>query len=82
MKNIIKNIKIILVMKMNMVYHNNIMYIDLIGDVDIKELESKLKSFKDCYPALDIIINKEEAFNFTNYKSNKFKKMSKRIIIN
>lgn len=65
-----------------MVYHNNIMYIDLIGDVDIKELESKLKSFKDCYPALDIIINKEEAFNFTNYKSNKFKKMSKRIIIN
>lgn len=82
MKNIIKNIKIILVMKMNMVYHNNIMYIDLIGDVDIKELESKLKSFKDCYPTLDIIINKEEAFNFTNYKSNKFKKMSKRIIIN
>lgn len=64
---------------MNMVYQNNNLYIDLEGDVDDKLLLKKLKNIKENYHVEDIIINKEDAFNYSNYKINKFRKMFKNV---
>lgn len=66
---------------MNMVYQNNNLYIDLEGDIDDELLLKKLKNIKESYNVEDIVINKENAFNYSNYKINKFRKMFRTVVV-
>lgn len=66
---------------MDMIFQNNNLYIDLEGEVDDKVLLKKLEVIKDNYDIESIVINKDNAFNYSNYKVNKYKKMFRSVTI-
>ena len=66
---------------MDMIYQNNNLYIDLEGEIDDRVLFKKLKVIKENYNIESIVINKDNAFNYSNYKINKYKKIFRSVTI-
>lgn len=64
-----------------MIYQNNNLYIDLEGEIDDRVLFKKLKVIKENYNIESIVINKDNAFNYSNYKINKYKKIFRSVTI-
>ena len=59
---------------MNLTYQNNTLYIDLIGDIDIKNITEKVNRISDSYNIDNLVINTDEAF-ISEYKKIKLKEM-------
>ena len=58
---------------MNLTYQNNTLYIDLIGNINVEEVTSKVSKIKECYNFKNFVLNTEEAF-ISDYKRAKLKK--------
>ena len=60
---------------MFMVYQDNTMYVDLVGDVDIDQVISELNKVNNNYKLKNIIVDTSEAFDISYYKKNKLKNL-------
>ncbi len=49
---------------MSMIYQDNILFVDLCGDVDIDSVKSKIFSVADLYKIKDIVLYTTEVFNY------------------
>lgn len=61
---------------MFMVYQDNTMYVDLVGDVDIDQVISELNKVNNNYKLKNIIVDTSEAFDISYYKKNKLKNLT------
>ncbi len=60
---------------MFMVYQDNTMYVDLVGDVDIDQVISELNKVNNNYKLKNIVVDTSEAFDISIYKKNKLKNL-------
>lgn len=60
---------------MFMVYQDNTMYVDLVGDVDIDQVISELNKVNNNYKLKNIIVDTSEVFDISYYKKNKLKNL-------
>ena len=60
---------------MFMVYQDNTMYVDLVGDVDIDQVISELNKVNNNYKLKNIVVDTSEAFDISYYKKNKLKNL-------
>ena len=60
---------------MFMVYQDNTMYVDLVGDVDIDQVISELNKVNNNYKLKNIIVDTSQAFDISYYKKNKLKNL-------
>lgn len=58
---------------MKLTYQNNILYIDLEGNVNVEEVSSKINSLNNTYNFNKLELNTEDAF-LSDYKRMKLKK--------
>lgn len=64
---------------MFMVYQDNTMYVDLVGDVDIDQVISELNKVNNNYKLnklKNIVVDTSEAFDISYYKKNKLKNLA------
>ena len=61
---------------MFMVYQDNTMYVDLVGDVDIDQVISELNKVNNNYKLKNIVVDTSEAFDIRYYKKNKLKNLA------
>lgn len=61
---------------MFMVYQDNTMYVDLVGDVDIDQVISELNKVNNNYKLKNIVFDTSEAFDISYYKKNKLKNLA------
>ncbi len=59
---------------MNLTYQNKTLYIDLVGDINIKEVSKKVTRISDTYKINNLVVNTDDAF-ITDYKKAKLKKI-------
>lgn len=60
-----------MVTNMNIVYNNKNVYIDIIGDINLKSVLNKIILLNENYKVNKFIINLNDMFNVSDYKVNK-----------
>ena len=64
---------------MNMVYTDDTLFVDLSGEVDLKNFKRKLFSVLEIYPANNVVISVTDVFNYKKRDYENIKEDYKRV---